>query len=124
MENIQTLLCETQYKGKLTKRLHHSKPFNCSNHWKPFMCSFGGENLVGIGKFCIIYNVETLYCFEVSIECESQCFKLGFPMSKKNHLFFERPHKMTSGLKPNLSSRLVLQHFFPTRNLSKFVLRL
>ena len=30
MENIQKLLCEMQYKGKLTKRPHHSKPFNCS----------------------------------------------------------------------------------------------
>ena len=49
---------------------------------------------------------------------------LGFPKSKKNHLFFWRPHKMTSGLKPNPSSRLVLQHFFPTRNLSKCVLQL
>ena len=53
MENIQKLLCEMQYKGKLTKRSHHSKPFNCSNHSKPFRCSFGGENLVGIGKFCM-----------------------------------------------------------------------
>ena len=59
-----------QYKGKLTKRSHLSKPFNCPNHSKPFRCSFGGENLVGIGKFCIIYNVETLYCFEgVSVKC-------------------------------------------------------
>ena len=47
MENIQKLLCEMQYKGKLTKRSHHSKPLNCSNHSKTFRCSFGDENLVG-----------------------------------------------------------------------------
>ena len=85
IENIQKLLCEMQYKSKLTKQPHHSKPFNCSNHSKPFRCSFVGENLVGVGKFCIVYNVETLDCFSVNWVRIS--IFLGFPLSKKNHLF-------------------------------------
>ena len=32
MENIQKLLCEMQYKGKLAKRPHHWKPFNFSKN--------------------------------------------------------------------------------------------